>query len=164
SETAIELNKPNSETLAQVSRAINLKKIVDLKYQSLSSGETERKIAPFAIANSGLRWHVRAFDRKTAELMVQNTTEERWSEALLTDNILQKRSPLTIKKQDRVIRNRLELMIVDFYELITKGNQNLVKQSLLAAVVKQSQLLGDFLQQVVMENHKNLKKIVTDTD
>jgi len=31
------------------------------------SGESERVIVPFALVNSGLRWHVRAFDRKTGE-------------------------------------------------------------------------------------------------
>jgi hypothetical protein len=67
SESAIALNKPKNEIVAQVTRAIHLKKIVDLSYRSLSSGETERKIAPLAIINSGLRWHVRAFDRKTSE-------------------------------------------------------------------------------------------------
>ena len=67
SEIAVELNNPNNDVLAQISRAINLKRIVNLKYRSLSSGETKRKIAPFSIVNSGLRWHVRAFDRKTKE-------------------------------------------------------------------------------------------------
>lgn len=66
-EAAIELNKPKSENVAQISRAINLRKVVEIKYKSLSSGETKRKISPFAIINSGLRWHVRAFDRKSAE-------------------------------------------------------------------------------------------------
>ena len=67
SESAIALNQPNNEIVAQVTRAINLRKIVDLKYHSLSSGETKRKIAPFALVDSGLRWHVRAFDRKSKE-------------------------------------------------------------------------------------------------
>ncbi len=67
SESAITLNKPKNDIVANVTRAINLKKIVDLKYHSLSSGETKRKIAPFAVIDSGLRWHVRAYDRKTKE-------------------------------------------------------------------------------------------------
>jgi hypothetical protein len=67
SEFAITLNKPKNDIVAHATRAINLKKIVDLKYHSLSSGETKRKIAPFAVVDSGLRWHVRAFDRKSNE-------------------------------------------------------------------------------------------------
>ena len=65
SESAIALNKPKSEIVAQITRAIYLKKIVNLIYHSLSSGETERQIAPFALVDSGLRWHVRAYDRKS---------------------------------------------------------------------------------------------------
>jgi len=67
SESAIALNKPKSQIVAKVTRAINLQKIVDLSYRSLSSGETIRKIVPLAIINSGLRWHVRAFDRKSSK-------------------------------------------------------------------------------------------------
>ncbi|WP_445923556.1 WYL domain-containing protein, partial [Klebsiella pneumoniae] len=33
----------------------------------MSSGETERIIVPFALVDTGLRWHVRAFDRKSGE-------------------------------------------------------------------------------------------------
>lgn len=33
----------------------------------MSSGESERVIVPFALVDTGLRWHVRAFDRKSGE-------------------------------------------------------------------------------------------------
>jgi hypothetical protein len=67
SESAIALNKPENTIVAQITKAINLKKIVNLIYHSLSSGETERQIAPFAVVDSGLRWHIRAYDRKSKE-------------------------------------------------------------------------------------------------
>jgi hypothetical protein len=67
SATAIELNQPEIKILSQVSRAIHLKQYITITYHSLSSGETQRKIAPFAIINSGLRWHARAFDQKSEE-------------------------------------------------------------------------------------------------
>lgn len=38
-----------------------------LTYHSLSSGETEREIVPFALIDNGLRWHVRAFDRRSKD-------------------------------------------------------------------------------------------------
>jgi predicted DNA-binding transcriptional regulator YafY len=58
------LNRVDVVILAPISRAINLGKIVRIKYFSGSSGSTQREIAPFAFATDGLRWHVRAFDRK----------------------------------------------------------------------------------------------------
>jgi len=38
-----------------------------IEYHSISSGRTVREIVPFALIDNGLRWHVRAFDRKSQE-------------------------------------------------------------------------------------------------
>lgn len=61
------LNRPSAAVLAPVTRAIYQKKAVRLRYFSHSSGMSEREIVPFALANDGLRWHVRAFDRQSGE-------------------------------------------------------------------------------------------------
>lgn len=61
------LSRPNIEILSKISRGIYRKKIVRINYHSFSSGKTSREIAPFALINNGLRWHVRAFDRKSNE-------------------------------------------------------------------------------------------------
>jgi len=58
------LSVPSIEVLAPISRAIHLKYPVQIKYSSFSSGQSTREIVPFALANNGLRWHVRAFDRR----------------------------------------------------------------------------------------------------
>lgn len=60
-------NQPSMTILAPVTRAINQKKAVKLRYFSHTSGASEREIIPFALVNDGLRWHVRAFDRKSQE-------------------------------------------------------------------------------------------------
>lgn len=57
-------NKISTKILAPISRAINLGKVVRIKYFSDSSGLTEREIVPFAFATDGLRWHVRTYDRR----------------------------------------------------------------------------------------------------
>ncbi len=64
SETPAQLNKPQLDTLSVLTRAIHQKKPVNITYRSLSSGQTTREIAPFVLVDNGLRWHVRAFDRK----------------------------------------------------------------------------------------------------
>jgi predicted DNA-binding transcriptional regulator YafY len=53
--------------LAPICRAIYAKCPVAIRYQSVSNGESERVIVPFALVDTGLRWHVRAFDRKSGE-------------------------------------------------------------------------------------------------
>jgi hypothetical protein len=66
-ELPITLNRPSMAVLAPVTRAINQQKAVRLSYHSHTSGMSERQIVPFALVNDGLRWHVRAFDRKSEE-------------------------------------------------------------------------------------------------
>ena len=39
------------------------RRALKISYQSLSSGAKRRVIVPVALADNGLRWHVRAFDR-----------------------------------------------------------------------------------------------------
>ena len=66
-ETTAVLNNPCMSVVAPMCRAINLKRPVAIRYTSLSTGESDRVIVPFALVNSGLLWHIRAFDRKTSE-------------------------------------------------------------------------------------------------
>jgi predicted DNA-binding transcriptional regulator YafY len=61
------LSSPQMGVLAPICRAIHAKRPVAIRYHSVSSGESERVIVPFALVDTGLRWHVRAFDRKTEE-------------------------------------------------------------------------------------------------
>lgn len=55
------------DMLSTLARAINSKRAVEVVYRSFSSGLTTREIVPFAFADNGLRWHVRAFDRRNAQ-------------------------------------------------------------------------------------------------
>ena len=59
-----QLNKPSLSTLSVLTRAIHQKKVVTITYHSLSSGRTTREIVPFVLVDNGLRWHVRAYDRR----------------------------------------------------------------------------------------------------
>ena len=58
------INRPITKTLALVTRAIASRSALLVTYVSVSQGETSREILPFALVDNGLRWHVRAFDRK----------------------------------------------------------------------------------------------------
>ena len=66
-ESPAALSNPRMDVLAPVCRAIHAKRPVAIRYHSMSSGESERVIVPFALVDTGLRWHVRAFDRKSGE-------------------------------------------------------------------------------------------------
>jgi predicted DNA-binding transcriptional regulator YafY len=66
-ESPTALSNPRMDVLAPICRAIHAKRPVAIHYHSMSSGESERVIVPFALVDTGLRWHVRAFDRKSGE-------------------------------------------------------------------------------------------------
>ena len=57
------LNQPDLETLATVTRAIHNGQALKLTYLSMKKGPSPRTIVPHSLVDSGLRWHVRAFDR-----------------------------------------------------------------------------------------------------
>ncbi len=65
SESPSRLTHPDLDVLASVTRAIHQECPLGIEYHSISSGRTEREIVPFALIDNGLRWHVRAFDRKS---------------------------------------------------------------------------------------------------
>lgn len=67
SEFPLRLNQPSLSVIAIITRAIHLQKVVRLTYHSMSSGSSKRELVPFALVDSGQRWHVRAFDRKSQE-------------------------------------------------------------------------------------------------
>ena len=67
SEIPSRLTHPDLDVLACVTRAIHQECPIRVEYHSISSGQTERQIVPFALIDNGLRWHVRAFDRRSQE-------------------------------------------------------------------------------------------------
>lgn len=60
------ISRPATETLARITRGIASKSVLRVVYFSASGGASWREILPFALVDNGLRWHVRAFDRKTS--------------------------------------------------------------------------------------------------
>tara|TARA_Y100000780_G_C13687333_1_gene418152 strand:- start:2517 stop:3392 length:876 start_codon:yes stop_codon:yes gene_type:complete len=64
---AVELIKAKQEIIASLTRAISSSQPVKIEYASLTSGLSSREIVPHAFLNSGHRWHVRAYDRKSKQ-------------------------------------------------------------------------------------------------
>lgn len=60
------LVNPDLTTLSTITRAIHAGKAIRVNYLSLNSGPAERELVPLALADNGLRWHLRAFDRSSA--------------------------------------------------------------------------------------------------
>jgi len=104
--------------------------------------------------------------REIARLLLKGHDNEDggWGEPILRENILQKRSPETAKRQARLIRNRLRLLRPEAWDKIANGTSVVATQFLFAACVKHSRLLADFLIQVVCEHHRTFEERLSDKD
>ncbi|WP_047711814.1 WYL domain-containing protein [Pseudomonas lactis] len=67
SEIPSRLTNPDLDALASLTRSIHQNCPLAVEYHSISNGKSKREIVPFALIDTGLRWHVRAFDRKSQE-------------------------------------------------------------------------------------------------
>ncbi|PHS44495.1 MAG: WYL domain-containing protein [Alteromonas sp.] len=65
-EAPSQLNVPDVFIVARLVQAVFNNKSVSVIYTSLSSGSASRELVPHSIVDNGLRWHVRAFDRKSS--------------------------------------------------------------------------------------------------
>jgi hypothetical protein len=81
-ERPLRLNHPSIEVIAAVSRAIAQRRLLRIAYMSLNSGESVREIAPFALVDTGVRWHARAFDRRRGRFLDFVLTRIRSAELL----------------------------------------------------------------------------------
>ncbi|MGB9500399.1 MAG: DUF1819 family protein [Dissulfuribacterales bacterium] len=102
--------------------------------------------------------------RNIAQLLLNKVNNDEWHQAIIVDNILQKRSPVAAKRQALLIRNRLTLMEPDLWAIICKGNNDVSVQALLAAAIKYSKLVGDFLDQVVQKHWRTFKPAISVND
>ena len=90
--------------------------------------------------------------RKVAELILQNADEAAWQRFITVDNELQKRSPASARRQGRLLRNRLECVSPNLLRIIVTGSNEAATQALLAAAIKHSRLLGDFMDTVIRQH------------
>lgn len=92
--------------------------------------------------------------RIIADLLLRGVEPDEWQESLYEQNALQARNLATARRLARLIRQRLELMNADLWRLIRDGSQIVATHACLAAAIKHSALLGDFLDLVVREQYR----------
>lgn len=102
--------------------------------------------------------------RRVAELLLTKPDRDTWVRAIEHDNILQKRSPATARRQARLIRQRLEYLDEEGWRLVVEGEREVVVQILFAAAIKHNRLLGDFMSEVVGGHVRRLEEVVSPKD
>jgi hypothetical protein len=96
--------------------------------------------------------------RVIAGLLLRGVGADGWKDAIVTQNVLKARTPATATRLAKLIRGRLETMGTDLWKLVRDGKGNVATHAALAAAVKHSPLLGDFLDLVVAEQHRAFGK------
>jgi hypothetical protein len=92
--------------------------------------------------------------RVIADLLLRKADPAEWREAVIARNVLQARSPASARRLTTLIRGRLGLMGDDLWRLVRDGTGTVATHAVLAAAVKHSPLLGDFLDLVVREQFR----------
>lgn len=95
--------------------------------------------------------------RRIAAFLLMHPSKDQWFDAIKLDNVLQKKSPATARRQARLIRNRLETLEEGAWALIAQGSQEVATQLLMASAIKHSRLLGDFLRDVYAAHLRRLE-------
>ena len=105
-----------------------------------------------------------AESRKIAQLLLKNVDTDQWHRAVVIDNILQKRSPAAAIRQARLIKNRLVLMDKNLWKLVYDGSSEVSTQALLAASIKHSHLVGDFMDIVLRQHWQTFSDKISEID
>jgi hypothetical protein len=101
--------------------------------------------------------------RVIASLLIRGLTSQEWREAIYERNVLQTRSPASAKRLARLIRGRLDCADAELWRLVAQGEATVATHALLAASIKQSALLGDFLDLVLREQYKVFSNRLTNS-
>ena len=100
--------------------------------------------------------------RVVADLLLRSVDGLGWKEAIMNENVLQTRNPATAIRLGRLIRKRFELMDAELWKLVRDGSAVVATHAILAAAIKHSPLLGDFLDLAVRDQYRVFAKTLTD--
>ena len=101
-----------------------------------------------SITSSGLR--VRE-SRIVADLLLSEPGREDWRARIIDQNVLQTRSPVTARRVSSLLRARLEPLGADAWTMVRDGDRRLATQACFAGAIKNSRLLGDFMDLAIRE-------------
>jgi hypothetical protein len=99
--------------------------------------------------------------RVIADLLLRGVDDAGWKQAMVKDNALKAKSPATAIRLARLVRQRLETMSPELLRMVRDGTLIVATHALLAAAIKHSVLLGDFLDLVVRDQYRRFGNSLT---
>ncbi|MDY7573077.1 DUF1819 family protein [Actimicrobium sp. CCI2.3] len=102
--------------------------------------------------------------RRIATLLLSSPDQATWHHAIETENILQKKTPATARRQATLLRRRLATLDAQAWNMLADRDSEVVIQLLMAAAVKHSHLLGDFMLRVYADRQRRLEPALAPSD
>ena len=96
--------------------------------------------------------------RIVSDLLLQAVSDEAWKEAMVEKNVLQMDSIESIKRISRLLRARLEPLGEGLWKMVRDGGREQATQAVFAGAVKNSRLLGDFMDITLREQRASFAK------
>ena len=92
--------------------------------------------------------------RIIAGLLLENAPQDEWDRVILEENILQKRSSASARRNAQAIRKRLERVEPGFWRALRDGDEELATQVAFCAALVRNLLLVEFIEQIVSDAYK----------
>tara|TARA_R110002049_G_scaffold30289_2_gene102951 strand:+ start:1224 stop:1835 length:612 start_codon:yes stop_codon:yes gene_type:complete len=89
--------------------------------------------------------------RIIADLLLKEASPEQWHEAIQVENLLQKKSQASAKRNAQAIRKRLELIEPEFWRALRDGDDEIATQVTFCAALARNLLLVEFMERVVQD-------------
>lgn len=99
-----------------------------------------------------------------AALLLQKPDQAAWEYAIVNQNILQKRSDASAKRNASTIKKRLAPAPDAFLEQLAYGNAELSTQLMFAATLINSTILADFMRNVVLDAKRVFRSNLDSSD
>jgi hypothetical protein len=96
-----------------------------------------------------------------ADLLLRGVGEADWRQTLVKLNALKARNPATAIRMGRLIRKRLQTMSPELWRLVRDGTVVIATHAVLAAAIKHSNLLSDFLDLAVRDQYRRFGTALT---
>lgn len=99
-----------------------------------------------------------------ADLLLTQPNKEQWDDAIVNQNILQKRSPASAKRNAATIKKRIGSLSNEFLSALANANHEAAAQLMTAATLINSPLLADFMRTVVMDAKRMYRESIDSKD
>ncbi|EIT6975182.1 DUF1819 family protein [Vibrio vulnificus] len=99
-----------------------------------------------------------------ADLLLTQPSKEQWDDAIVNQNILQKRSPASAKRNAATIKKRIGSLSNEFLSALANANHEAASQLMMAATLINSPLLADFMRTVVMDAKRMYRESIDNKD